>query len=189
MARSRRTRQGQDTLDGGRDDDSLDGGDDADRILGRGGRDELLGGNGPDTLRGGGWADLINGGEGDDRIYGGAASDTLIGGAGADRFFFTGDFFFDRIEDFEDTVGAEPAFDGLDRIHLRDLRDENGGAALSFDQLLITQVGSKTRIELDIDQDGVADVIDLDEDGDTDRARIDLMNFTATNLDAADFIF
>ncbi|MFN2258911.1 MAG: hypothetical protein ABR601_03635, partial [Parasphingopyxis sp.] len=78
---------------------------------------------------------------------------------------------------------------GADRIHLVDYREENGGDALSFDQLLITQNGNDTRIELDLDRDGVADAMDLDGDGNGDSWQVDLLNTDAGTITATDFVF
>ena len=164
-------RGGEDTLNGGDGDDRISGNTAADSIVGGDGVDTLLGDSGKDSIDGGAGADIINGGNGDD---------VLIGGADADIFRFTDDYGCDTIADFED---------GLDEINLRDIREENGDNALVFGQLLVTQAGSAARIELDLDMDGVADDIDLDEDGQPDVNRIDVSNTLVADLSASDFIF
>jgi hypothetical protein len=94
---------------------------------------------------------------------------------------FNGAWGIDRIRGFED---------GVDVINLSSLRDENGGAAIARNQLLLTQNGNGVRIQIDLDRNGVADVTDLNEDGIADRVRIDLQNVTVAQLaGSTDFIF
>ena len=171
--------EGNDVLEGGNQDDVLDGGLGNDRLDGGGGSDMLFGGEGSDTIDGGNGADTVDGGDGADNIDVGHG-DVATGGAGADSFRFLGDFGVNTITDFED---------GADLMRLTGLRDQNGGAAISIDQLLVEQQGSHTTIELDLDMDDVADTLDLDGDGDSDNARIMLRDFSAGDLDASDFIF
>ncbi len=104
----------------------------------------------------------------------------LTGGEDADRFVFTGAWAKDTITDFEQ---------GLDQINLRDLRDENGGRALSFNQLYFAEFGSTVRIGLDLDRDGIEDKLDLDEDGTTEYGRIDILHSSISEFSKADFIF
>lgn len=170
---------GLDTLRGGGGSDTLFGDADADTLVGEEGTDTLDGGSGADKLRGGAGNDLLLGGADADTLYGDGGNDTLHGGAGADLFVFEDAFGFDKVQNFED---------GADRLNLRDFREENGGAALTFDQLLITQAGTSARIQLDLDRNGVADTIDLDGDGVTDSVRIDLVDRAASILSAADFL-
>ncbi|MEM0906492.1 MAG: calcium-binding protein [Pseudomonadota bacterium] len=160
--------------------DTIEGGDGEDRVGGGSGADDISGGADNDSLRGESGSDIIDGGSGVDTINGGVGNDDLIGGSGDDIFRFTDNYGRDEIFDFED---------GLDRINLRDIREENGGVALDITQLLITQVGADARIELDLDSDGVADAIDLDGDGIADNNRIDVLNTAIADLTAADFVF
>lgn len=189
---------GDDRLFGGADDDLLlgDDGDDYangeegddvvsgftgnDRLYGRQGEDTINGDAGNDRLYGNGRNDVLDGGSGRDTLIGGNGNDTLSGGTDKDRFVFRDNSGLDTITDFET---------GTDRISLFDYREENGGDALTIDQLLITQIGTVARIELDLDRDGVADDIDLDGDGTGDVWRIDLSDTAAVDITSADFIF
>jgi Ca2+-binding RTX toxin-like protein len=170
---------GLDSLRGGKGEDTLLGDADGDRLLGESGNDTLDGGAGADKLWGGVGHDLLLGGSEADTLLGDAGNDTLDGGAGADFLVFEDAFGADKVVNFED---------GLDRINLRDFREENGGATLSFNQLLITQAGTSARIQLDLDRNRVADTIDLDGDGLGDTVRIELVDRSASILSVADFL-
>lgn len=102
-----------------------------DVINGQGGNDTLLGLSGNDTLRGGDGNDDLLGGAGDDYLVGGLGNDTLQGGTGRDRFVLTLDGSTDTIADF--TIGEDML-----------LLPTN----LSFQQLLMTQVGNDTLIQV-----------------------------------------
>ena len=169
---------GDNTLRGRGGDDTIAGLSGDDVLQGEGGKDDLSGGAGKDTLAGGNGDDVLDGGAADDILNGGDRNDTLTGGSGADVFRFQDDFGRDIILDFEA---------GLDTINLRDLREENGNAALTFDQLLITQIGSDARIFIDLDEDDVADVRDFDADGDLDTVFIDVIGTQVAALDESDF--
>jgi serralysin len=171
---------GNDRLSAAGGDDTVDGGAGSDTVFGGSGDDSIVGGDGDDFLYGELGSDILQGGAGNDRLFGGGQNDILTGGSGVDQYVFEGRWSFDTVTDFED---------GLDRLNLRDLRDENGGAAINFAQLLLVQSGTTARIRLDLDQDGVADLIDLDEDGALDNVSIDLLNTDVATLSAADFIF
>ena len=69
------------------------------------------------------------------------------------------------------------------------LRDENGGSAIAFDQILLSQVDGSVRIRLDLDRNGAPDLADIDEDGVNDNILIDLKNTFVAELSAADFVF
>ncbi|MEM0907110.1 MAG: M10 family metallopeptidase C-terminal domain-containing protein, partial [Pseudomonadota bacterium] len=171
---------GDNLLRGKGGDDRIYGANGDDRITGGSGADQLSGNEGDDTLRGDGGADTLEGGAGADTLDGGRGDDVLIGDSGADVFRFNDDFGIDEIADFQD---------GFDQINLRDYRDVNGGVALTFNQLLVEQVGSAVHISFDLDGDRVADRIDLDGDGDRDTARIELTGTALSELSAADFLF
>jgi hypothetical protein len=49
--------------------------------------------------------------------------------------------------------------------------------------------GTAVTISLDLNDDNVADRIDLDEDGQADVVRISVQNATATYFQNADFVF
>ncbi|GAB5374961.1 MAG: hypothetical protein AcusKO_14230 [Acuticoccus sp.] len=153
---------GRDTIDGGAGKDTIDGGS---------GSDSLTGGNGVDSILGGGGRDIIDGGAGNDR---------LEGGGGIDYFVVAGDWGKDRIADFSE---------GTDQCVLLLLRDLNGGAALTFDQIILTDVSEGTRMHLDIDEDGTKDQLDLDGDGDIDKAHVTFETLTADQLSSDDFMF
>ena len=171
---------GVDYIEAGKGDDRVSGGGDGDTLLGGQHDDVVLGNAGNDMIFGNAGADVLRGGSGNDHLDGGDGNDYLHGGNGGDVFEFADDFGFDTVGDFTDTE---------DRLWLVDLREENGGSALTFDQLLVTQTGTTTRIEIDLDRNGVADLIDLDGDGTVDAVHIDLINCDANDISAADFVF
>ena len=140
----------------------------------------IVGGKGANQISGAAGHDLLRGGGGADKLDGGTGDDTLIGGGGADRFLFGGNFGDDEIGDFQD---------GVDRIDLSGLRSANGGAALAFDQLLISRDGKTTHIELDLNRDGIADVLDLDGNGVGDHVSVDLLDTNPNTISATDFVF
>jgi Ca2+-binding RTX toxin-like protein len=135
-------------------------------INGGSGGDTLLGFDGDDTLSGGSGNDLLVGGGGDDLLSGEWGRDVLIGGAGADTFRFGGwstgtGTEADRIEDF---VSGEDKIDlsGMD-ADMWTQGDQAfvfiGGAAFSgtAGELRYGFEGTDTRIQGDLDGDGVAD--------------------------------
>ncbi len=141
----------------------------------------LTGNDANNTLRGFGGKDTLIAGSGVDTLDGGDDNDVLRGGSDADTFVFNGAWGIDRIGGFED---------GTDLINLSSLRDENAGSAIARNQLLLTQDGGAVRIQLDLDRNGIADVIDLNEDGIVDRVRIDVQNATVSQFTGGtDFIF
>ena len=171
---------GNDNLRGRPGDDILLGGIGNDAIRGDGGMDYIEGNDGDDELFGNGAADTILGGDGADRIDGGDGQDILTGGADADRFVFIGAWRRDTITDFEQ---------GLDRINLQSLRDENGGVGIDITQLLFQQIGTMVRIGLDLNRDGIEDFLDLAETGELTYARIDVLNSTVADWNTGDFFF
>lgn len=145
---------GADTLSGAKGKDFLSGGGGADVLSGGGGRDRLLGGNGKDVL---------SGGAGNDKLNGGRQADVLTGGGGADRFVFTSlDGKTDRITDFSASQGDLIDLSGIDA-------DTGAAGRQAFDfiaaadfsgtagELRVTGQSGDTRVEADLDGDGIAD--------------------------------
>ena len=168
---------GNDTIRGRGGADSLSGEAGTDYLFGDAGDDFLLGGDALDLLYGGAGRDFVLGeagndilyGEaGDDLLLGGTGRDTMVGGAGADLFTYNEDdlltpgtfeFFREGITDFSQAQG--------DKINLLFGSDGNainfiGTAAFSGQafQVRYTQIASSvTVVEVDIDGNGVADLI------------------------------
>lgn len=152
---------GGDRLSGGSGTDFLAGGAQADRLLGGAGRDVLQGAKGSDTLLGGRGNDVLNGGRVKDTLTGGAGFDTLTGGHGADAFVYRSAQDApvadrtERITDFDS---------GVDRIDLSALSGPKLALTLGGDLggggpgVATTLVGSDTRVTVDIDGDGSADM-------------------------------
>lgn len=184
-----------DTLRGGADDDRLfgDDGDDFlsgqdgdDRLIGGAGNDRLFGSSGEDVLFAQAGDDILNGGGGADQLRGGAGSDTIIGGAGDDRLF--GDSGIDSLsggagEDVLTGGGGGDSFaytlgSGLDAI-----RDFGNGA----DTILVDAAFGLSGFEdLQIVQRGVNTLVRLEPGGED---ALLLLNTTASDLDASDFVF
>lgn len=162
---------GADRISGASRGDLLDGGAGDDLLRGLGGDDRLMGQAGRDTLEGG---------DGADRLIGGAGDDALAGGAGADVFVFADAFGADRVTDWRDRA---------DRLDLTDLREENGGLALTMADLLVSYAKAGATIRLDLDGDRRADLIDLDGDGRGDAVSVLLAGAAKGSVDAADFLF
>ncbi|WP_394178766.1 M10 family metallopeptidase C-terminal domain-containing protein [Yoonia maritima] len=144
---------GTNNLYGGSGYDTLTGGSGVDTIFGGSGNDVILGGGGNDQLHGGRGDDSINGGNGDDAISGDMGQDTLTGGAGADTFIFTSasDSWAtsaDTINDFEV---------GIDAIDLSGINADLSAT----DALVLSDDGVDTRIEIDRDLDGTAEMVIL----------------------------
>ncbi|MCG6904790.1 MAG: M10 family metallopeptidase C-terminal domain-containing protein [Rhodobacter sp.] len=153
-------KQGDDYLDGGKGNDTMAGGSGNDDIFGRRGADLIVGGQGDDSLRGNRGDDTIQGQDGDDRILGGHGADTLNGGAGADQFVYrtVSDSTMatpDVITDFEV---------GTDKLDLSSLvsdpitLDLLGVFTGTGPSLRSAEVGGDTRVNIDVDGDGVADM-------------------------------
>lgn len=138
---------------------SIKGNGFANDIAGADGKDLIRGLGGNDALEGGAGNDRLFGEVGADRLTGGTGNDRLSGGKGADTFvFFDGDG-ADIVTDFR------AAGRGHDRIDLSGHADVS-----SFDDLVITQAGASTRIDLGDDT-------------------ILLRNVSPAQLDASDFLF
>lgn len=148
---------GHDRLYGEAGNDRLDGGEGHDRLFGGSGRDRLLGQSGNDSLYGDSGADTLDGGRGRDLLVGGAGPDRMTGGIGADIFRYleasdsgTGKR-ADLITDF---------LPGTDHLDLRalDLQYIGRRAFTDDHQLRWQHVGSETRVSVDLDGDGSADM-------------------------------
>ena len=109
-----------------------------------------------DSFVGGSLSEFFYGNAGNDTFRGGAGNDTLVGGSGADVYVF------------QDGDGADRIFTWEDGVDIIDLSGH--GAANSFGDLTITQVGANTEILVG------ADIITL-------------MGVSAGTLDASDFNF
>jgi serralysin len=156
---------GADELQGEQDNDRLFGGTGADIMFGQDGADELQGEEDNDRLFGGLGADQLLGQAGADELQGEEGADRLSGGSGNDTLVGGADadvFLFAAGSGADTLLGFE---DGLDLLDLR------GYAGATFANTTIVQQGANTLVTF--------------VGGDT----VLLMNFTATNLDAADFLF
>lgn len=151
--------EGDDTLKDGFHQDSV--------MQGLGGKDTILGYEGDDTLFGGAGNDYLYGGTGDDHLHGGAGDDVLYGQGTDDDIHASAsdaDTYY-----FEDGGGNDRIMgfdDGVDKINLKNYSNIQNFA------------------DLNISQDGHHAVIGLHND-DT----ITIHNFSASDLDASDFIF
>lgn len=132
--------QGRDRLFGGSGNDKLFGGGGADRLFGQLGRDRLAGGPGPDLMAGGPGPDILTGGGGDDIFRYLSASDSRPGSSA------------DLITDFR------PGSDHLDLSAL-DLRYVGRQDFSDDHQVRWERGGGETRVFVDIDGDGVADML------------------------------
>ncbi len=177
---------GNDTLDGDAGADVLLGGDGNDSLSGYTGRDTLAGGDGNDLLSGGQEADLVTGGIGSDTLYSDGA-DTLTGGVGADLFSLSivsgtpGSHLLatTRVTDFEkgqDLIAISTTY------FTRPLAFNAGAVASGvpfggdgFADVFYTHSGDRTRLMIDINDDGVINNSDLvvDFDGTVDFATSD----------------
>ena len=162
----------------------------------------LLGSTFDDDLRGDGAANVIDGAAGNDVLHGGGGADKLTGGRGTDMLFGGAGrdrFAFDRVQDSgtqlaaRDTIAdftVKPAKSAafIDRIDLSaiDARaDTAGNQAFTFigntsftadGQINAVQSGSDTVININTSSAPGAEM------------KITLLNFTATDLQAVDFI-
>jgi hypothetical protein len=146
-------------------DDKILGGRDGDNTL------FALGGN--DTLMGGGADDALDGGAGADRLVGGRGQDTLLGGGGADTYVF-GNLLDSRKAASDVIVGITNA----DTIDLRAVDaniNKDGNQAFSIVGAFSHHAGEMTltydpashftRIAMDVDGDGKADMAILLDGG------------------------
>jgi YVTN family beta-propeller protein len=165
--------------------DRIFGGNEDDVIYGGTGDDTITGDNGDDLLFGESGADNIFGGNGDDAIYGGADSDTITGNNGSDTLF--GGAGNDNLSGCKgnDTLNGGTGNDtfifasgfGRDRINAF----ANGADKIDL-TAFTTNFGALT-----VTQNGVDAIISSSVFGSGNT--ITLTNFTASNVDATDFIF
>ncbi|MCI4661686.1 MAG: hypothetical protein MRY63_07705 [Neomegalonema sp.] len=154
--------KGDDLLYGGDGDDKMNGGDGVDELVGGDGDDLIIGGAGDDLIDGGDGADRLLGGNGDDRIIGGAGDDIINGAGGADTFVYgTGSWSGAAGYLGDDTIRGFQ--NGIDQFEI--------SGAVTFDDLVITQVGANTVIEIDLGTSAT------------------LLNTNAGSIDESDFIF
>jgi Ca2+-binding RTX toxin-like protein/subtilisin-like proprotein convertase family protein len=158
-----------------------------DDFTGAGFNDRFDGYGGGDTLSGLGGNDTINGGDGDDEISGGALLDFLNGNAGAD------DFNYADASDSGPTSGARDRIFGFEAgIDDIDVSAIDASAAGAGDDAFIQFIGSAAFTaegQVRWYQSGANTVIEFNTTG-TGGAemQIQLQNFTAASLAAADFI-
>mgnify|MGYP001193231778 CR=1 FL=1 len=162
-------------------------------VIGSKGDDTIDGNTAANTIRAGHGADAVNGGGGRDVIIGGANRDTLTGGGGKDRFDYNaenesgkGVNARDVITDFTVNATSGTAFvDRIDVSTIDAMAGTTGNQAFTFigdagftveGQIQAVQSGADTLIQINTEGTGGAEM------------RIVLANFTASTLEAADFI-
>jgi 2',3'-cyclic-nucleotide 2'-phosphodiesterase / 3'-nucleotidase / 5'-nucleotidase len=157
---------GDDVIYGGAGNDTVTGNNGNDLLFGESGANSIFGGNGNDTIYGGADSDTITGDNGNDTLFGGAGADNLDGGAGVDILAGgAGNDTFIFTSGFgSDRINA--FVDGADKINLT-------AFATNFGALTATQDGANTVISSSL----------------FGTNTITLANFTASNVDATDFIF
>jgi Ca2+-binding RTX toxin-like protein len=175
---------GTDRMDGGAGDDLLQGGEGADILEGGLDNDRLQGGTEADSLHGGAGSDTLAGDAGDDTLVASLGRDVLTGGAGNDRFVVTSATSPaatpNIITDFEGgaaaggdvlqlgSAGSRPlAWYGF-KPFVFDGTFGNGGTQFPLandglaDAIWDYDAGTdRTRIAIDIDDDGVFGTADL----------------------------
>lgn len=155
-----------DSLTGDWTDNRLHGVNGDDLLSGQDGNDILVGGNGNDVLFGDDGSDRLIAGDGADRLVGGFGTDQMWGGTGADVFVFA---------DGDSGAGSFKARDSVLDFNAGegDLIDVSGIAGLiglstgpgfsgTGPDMFSLQIGSITRLSIDVDGDGIEDMeIDL----------------------------
>ncbi len=164
------------TIFGGTRDDILQGGDGNDTIYGNAGNDWLYGDKGDDTIYGNVGDDWLYGGKGNDTIYGNGGNDRLYGGDGNDELWGNGGRNVLTGEAGIDKFVISPHANARDTIRDFDVTNEkidlqDFSNIKSFKQLVITQKGAHTQINLGGNQ------------------RVILNNVTASDLTMHHFIF
>ena len=131
-----------------------------DRLVGGIFGDRLEGASGKDTLSGLAGNDTVLGGGGNDRINGGAGQDVLSGGSGKDSFVFTikdagNSATPDTVQDFEQGVDVIK----LGRFDTTFAFIDSAGFSTTLGEVRAAATDDgNTRIEADIDGDGLADI-------------------------------
>lgn len=157
---------GQDRLSAGAGDDAVFGGQGLDTLRGGQGNDTLAGGADNDRLEGGTGDDLLRGENGNDRMFGYLGNDTLIGGDGSDRMAGGAGADVFRFVDFHDSRPAasdlitdfDPDQDLLD-LRALDLDYIGQGAFAGARSVRWDHVGGQTRIQVDINDDQMPDMM------------------------------
>ena len=153
---------GKDTILGRDGNDFLYGEGGKDTIKGQFGNDKVFGGDGDDTLFGNEGIDTLKGGAGSDILVGGEEKDVLVGGADADIFRYadaadsglTGAT-MDVITDFE--VGVDDI--DLAALGITDYLGDAAFTSTGAGEVRYEYVGGKTMLEIDIDGDGLVDMM------------------------------
>ncbi|WP_412553428.1 hypothetical protein [Shimia sp. MIT1388] len=155
---------GNDKLFGGSGQDWLLGGNGYDLLSGGSGSDQLFGQNGHDTLIGGDGHDKLLGGNHDDRLSGGRGNDTLNGGTGDDTMIgSSGQDVFVFVDNHGTDVITD--FENGDLINFRGHSSFN-----SFSDVFYIEIAGNTYIG-------------------SGANTIQLTGFSASDLDASDFLF
>jgi serralysin len=153
---------GNDTLQGGEGNDWLAGGD---------GNDTLQGGDGDDWMRGGAGNDSLLGNTDNDTLIGSLGADTLVGGSGNDHFVFVRQKDSGRTVATSDLItdfrSQEDVIDlvGVDAVTTNGVSNDAftfiGTAAFSnvAGQLRYSSAAGVTTVQMDVNGDGVADMI------------------------------
>lgn len=131
-----------------------------------GGDDTLSGGQGDDFFHGAAGADVLTGGAGADTLSGGRGLDVLTGGQGADRF---------RFDDLDSLLGAADRITDLQALDIINLSRIDADVTAAGDQAFVLvdsfsgaageatlryqAGGDVTRLILDTDGDGGADIV------------------------------
>ena len=173
---------GDDTLNGGDAQDAIYGGSGIDTISGGNQNDRIFGGSGSDVITGNDQQDEIYGGSGNDAINGGAGNDALIGGYGADQLTggVGGDtFVFLHLNDTGDTISDFAHL--VDKIDLAAL--DAGTLGFSANTTSLTAHGVIAFYDAGTGQT----IVQVDTNGDTSTAELQIQLTGNVTLTAADF--
>lgn len=131
-----------------------------DRVYGDSRTNVLKGGAGDDLLVGRNGRDQLFGGPGDDILIGGAGGDRLTGGAGSDTFVFRNHFDSGRYFNLDRITDFTPGDDFLDFSQLGDtaLALSFGATHSAGPEIRVVESGSGTRLLIDVDGHGSADL-------------------------------
>ena len=150
---------GGDTLNGGQGDDDLDGQDGRDKLNGGADDDNLNGDDGHDEVRGDDGDDAVTGDDDNDLVRGGSGDDYVDGDNGADDV--DGDDGSDSTNEHDDG--------GADKVR--------GGAGTDFLYYSATSSGSTNDDNLTINENGVADDGDVENDPGNDFGGFENIDF------------